>query len=91
MAYNGHMMMRNERENMIDFVAAKDGGLEFTTICNTRIFCATLEECAETIASQGLANRVMGSSSMDFADEYGFETADGAMTMYQYAIKLSGV
>ncbi len=38
MAYNGHMMMRNERENMIDFVAAKDGGLEFTTICDTRIF-----------------------------------------------------
>jgi len=33
----------------------------------------------------------MGSSSMDFADEYGFETAEGAMEMYQYAIKLSGV
>ena len=29
---------------MIDFVAARDGGLEFTTICNTRIFGATLEE-----------------------------------------------
>ena len=86
-----YMMMRNERENMIDFVAARDGGLEFTTICNTRIFGATLEECAKIIASQGLANSVMGSSSMDFADEYGFETADGAMTMYQYAIKLSGV
>ena len=76
---------------MIDFVAARDGGLEFTTICNTRIFGATLEECAKIIASQGLANSVMGSSSMDFADEYGFETAEGAMEMYQYAIKLSGV
>ena len=76
---------------MIDFVAAKNGGLEFITICDTKIFGQTLEECAEIIASQGLANRVMGSSSMDFADEYGFETAEGAMEMYQYAIKLSGV
>ena len=76
---------------MIDFVGAKNGGLEFITICDTRIFGQTLEECAEIIASQGLANRVMGSSSMDFADEYGFETAEGAMEMYQYAIKLSGV
>ena len=43
------------------------------------------------IAKHGLADRVMGSSSMDFASEDGFETDDGAMTMYQYAIKLSGV
>tara|TARA_E500000081_G_scaffold128324_1_gene136602 strand:- start:178 stop:408 length:231 start_codon:yes stop_codon:yes gene_type:complete len=76
---------------MIDFVSASKGGLEFITICETRIFGATVEKCAEIIAKQGLANRVMGSSSMDFADEYGFETADGASTMYREAIKLSGV
>ena len=76
---------------MIDFVGAKNGGLEFTTICVTKIFGGTLEECALIIAKQGLADRVMGSSSMDFADEYGFETQEGAMEMYQYAIKLSGV
>ena len=76
---------------MIDFVSASKGGLEFITICETRIFGATVEKCAEIIAKQGLANSVMGSSSMDFADEYGFETAEGAMEMYQYAIKLSGV
>ena len=87
------MMMRNERENMIDFVAARDGGLEFTTIWRILdpVFGSTVEECALTIAKNGLANSVMGSSSMDFADEYGFENDDGAMTMYQYAIKLSGV
>ena len=76
---------------MIDFVGAKNGGLEFTTICDTKIFGGTLEECALIIAKHGLADRVMGSSSMDFASEDGFETDDGAMTMYQYAIKLSGV
>ena len=76
---------------MIDFISAKNGGIEFTTICDTKVFGATLEECALIIAKQGLANTVMGSSSMDFADEYGFETAEGAMEMYQYAIKLSGV
>ena len=54
---------------MIDFISAKNGGLEFTTICDTKIFGGTLEECALIIAKQGLADRVMGSSSMDFADE----------------------
>ena len=58
---------------MIDFISAKNGGLEFTTICDTKIFGATLEECAEIIAKQGLANCVMGSSTMDFASEEGFE------------------
>lgn len=76
---------------MIDYVSAKNGGLEFITICETKIFGDTLEKCAKIIASQGLANTVMGSSSMDFADEYGFETQEGAMTMYQNAIKLSGI
>ena len=57
---------------MIDFISAKNGGLEFTTICDTKIFGATLEECALIIAKQGLANCVMGSSSMDFASEEGF-------------------
>ena len=44
---------------MIDFVGAKNGGLEFTTICDTQIFGATLEECALIIAKQGLANRAV--------------------------------
>ena len=76
---------------MIDYVGAKNGGLEFTTICDTKLYGATLEECALIIAKQGLADCVMGSSSMDFASEYGFEKDSDALTMYQYAIKLSGV
>ena len=67
---------------MIDFVGAKNGGLEFTTICDTKIFGGTLEECALIIAKQGLADRVMGSSSMDFADEEGFDSIDGAQEMW---------
>jgi len=43
------------------------------------------------IAKHGVASSVMGSSSMDFASEYGFENDGDALTMYQYAIKLSGV
>ena len=80
-----------EYNGLIDYVGAKKGGLEFKTICDTKLFGATLEECALIIAKQGLAGSVMGSSSMDFASEDGFETDDGAMNMYQYAIKLSGV
>tara|TARA_B100001996_G_scaffold366604_1_gene337481 strand:- start:116 stop:439 length:324 start_codon:yes stop_codon:yes gene_type:complete len=84
-------VIKKVRENMIDYVSAKNGGLEFTTICDTKLFGETLEECAIIIAKQGLADCVMGSSSMDFASESGFEKDEDAMTMYQYAIKMAGV
>ena len=78
--------------NKIDYLNAENGGLLFT-LENTResFFGGTLEECALIIAKHGVASCVMGSSSMDFASEYGFENDGDALTMYQYAIKLSGV
>ena len=36
----------------------------------------------------GLAETVMGSSSMDFASENGFETDDGAMLLFKRALEL---
>ena len=75
---------------MIDFVSASKGGLEFITICETRIFGATVEKCAEIIAKQGLANSVMGSSSMDFASEYGFADNGDARKFFNDAIELRG-
>ena len=90
-------VIRKVRENMtnkINFVGSNNGGLEFVLENDTyenKVVGKNLEECALIIAKHGLADRVMGSSSMDFASEDGFETDDGAMTMYQYAIKLSGV
>ena len=90
-------VIRKVRENMtnkINFVGANNGGLEFVLENDSyenKLVGKNLEECALIIAKHGLADRVMGSSSMDFASEDGFETDAGAMTMYQYAIKLSGV
>ena len=46
---------------------------------------------AYILDTKKIFGEVMFTSSMDFADEYGFETPEGAMTMYREAIKLSGV
>ena len=80
------------KTNKIDYLNAEKGGLVFT-LENTKesFFGGTLEECALIIAKHGVANSVMGSSSMDFASESGFEKDEDAMTMYQYAIKMAGV
>ena len=82
-----------ERVNMqIDFVGAQDGGLIFFGDAADPVgFGSTVEECANIIAKNGLANSVSGSSSMDFASEYGFESDDDAHILYRNAIKLSGV
>ena len=80
------------KTNKIDYLNAENGGLLFTLEDNSdSFFGGTVEECALIIAKHGVASCVMGSSSMDFASEYGFENDGDALTMYQYAIKLSGV
>jgi len=77
---------------LIDFVGAQDGGLIFFGDAADPVgFGSTVEECALIIAKNGLASEVSGSSSMDFASEYGFESDDDAMFMFRNAIKLSGV
>lgn len=85
--------MMKERVNMlIDFVGAQDGGLVFFGDAADPIgFGSTVEECALIIAKNGLADQVSGSSSMDFASEYGFESDDDADILFRNAIKLSGV
>ena len=40
------------------------------------------------IKTRGLADRVMHSSSMDFADEYGFDNHDGAWILWQDGVEL---
>ena len=77
--------------NKINFVGANKGGLEFVLENDTyenKLVGKNLEECALIIAKHGLADRVMGSSSMDFASEDGFETDDGAMLLLKRALEL---
>ena len=82
----------------IDFISAENGGIKFyggkddtAMTLNPVGFAKTPDMVAYILQTRGTADNLDHSSSMDFADEYGFETADGAMTMYREAIKLSGV
>jgi hypothetical protein len=49
---------------------------------------STAESVAYTLSTCGVANETYGSSSMDFASEYGFETNDGAMLLMKRAFEL---
>ena len=69
----------------IDYIGADNGGLALFA-GNVTIWATTAEAIAEAIKHYGIADTVMGSSSMDFASEVGFETDDGALNMWNEAI-----
>jgi len=69
----------------IDYIGADNGGLALSA-GNVTIRANTAEAIAEAMKDHGLAETVMGSSSMDFASEEGFETNDGALNMWNEAI-----
>ena len=69
----------------IDYIGADNGGLALYA-GNVTISATTVEAVAEAMKTHGLAETVMGSSSMDFASEEGFETDDGALNMWNEAI-----
>ena len=71
----------------IDFVSADNGGLALSA-GNVTVRANTAEAVAEAMKNHGLAETVMGSSSMDFASENGFETDDGAMLLFKRALEL---
>ncbi len=81
---------------LIDYLDAENGGINFYGDAGDAItvkvgYGSTVEECADIISENGLADCVMGSSSMDFASESGFAEDGDALNMYYQAIKLSGV
>jgi hypothetical protein len=66
---------------MITFITANNGSLEFfkgETVIGTS---ATIKETAAMIAAHGIEDGCNLSSSMDFADEYGFATYHAAKDM----------
>ena len=66
----------NEELKMIDYVAAEDGCIEFYAgLGNLVVKSNDIETLTAAVkAAGGFANNLMGSSSCDFAVEYGFET-----------------
>lgn len=79
----------------IDFISADNGGISFyagrddvAMELNCVGFAKTPEMVNYIIKTRGLADRVMHSSSMDFADEYGFDNHDGAWILWQDGYEL---
>ena len=79
----------------IDFISAENGGIKFyggrddvAMELNCIGFAKTPEMVNYIIKTRGLADRVMHSSSMDFADEYGFDNQDGAWILWQDGYEL---
>jgi hypothetical protein len=81
---------------MINYVDAVDGGIKmfYGEGRGSRgqfkdfVFATTPEELAKHMTEIGLAETVMGSSSMDFASEAGFDTDDGAQLLLKRAFEL---
>ena len=72
---------------MIDYIAANNGHIE---MYNNGDFIATAQT-AKTIAyvleMYGFDGSVATSSSIDFADEYGFDHYDDAKTLWDEGVK----
>ena len=82
-----HDGKKEDLMSKIDYIGADNGGLALYA-GNVTIRATTAEAIAEAIKNHGLADTVMGSSSMDFASEDGFETDDGAMLLFKRALEL---
>ncbi|MGI9526646.1 MAG: hypothetical protein ACR2MS_06020 [Weeksellaceae bacterium] len=65
------------------FLGADYGGLSLTTRDGDRMWSKSVSDLAEFVREKGIASTVMGSSTMDFADEEGFDTYDGAEEMWK--------
>lgn len=70
--------------NKVDFVAVENGMIEFyADVGNLVVKSADPVVLANAvIAAGGFADTLMSSSSVDFADEYGFESVDAFYVIF---------
>ena len=81
---------------MINYVDAVDGGIKMfygeargsQGQFKDFVFATTPEGIAKHMVELGLADTLMGGSSMDFASEEGFDTDDGAQLLLKRAFEL---
>ena len=74
---------------MINYLDAHNGGIRmYAGVGNLKGWSKTAKGVAYTLKTCGIAETMMGSSSMDFASEEGFETDDGAMLLLKRALEL---
>tara|TARA_Y100000385_G_scaffold269388_1_gene307366 strand:+ start:324 stop:581 length:258 start_codon:yes stop_codon:yes gene_type:complete len=80
----------------IDFISADNGGIKFyggrndeLGQLNTVGFAKTPKMVAYILQTRGVADRLMHSSSMDFAEEYGFKNNSDAWNMFDAGVELA--
>lgn len=72
---------------MIDYITALNGGIAvFENFHNELGWASDVNELADLLIKHGASYDVMGSSSMDFADEYGFDSRNGAVDLWVEAM-----
>ena len=83
------MKKGNPMKKKIDFISAENGGIKmYAGVGNVKGWMKTASGIAYVLATVGLADRVMGSSTMDFASEEGFENDGDAMKLWDEAIAI---
>jgi hypothetical protein len=75
-------------QNEIDFISAHEGGIQMYANDGLVGYAKTANSIAYVLKSKGVASSAFHSSSMDFADEYGFENYDGAWNLFEAAMEL---
>ena len=74
---------------MITYLDAYNGGIKmYAGKGNLKGWSKTAKGVAYTLKTCGIADAIMGDSSMDFASEDGFKTDDGAMLLLKRALEL---
>ena len=73
------------KENQIDFIAAHNGGIQLFSNNGIVGFAKTADALAYMLKTKGFGD-VFHSSSMDFADEEGFENYDDAWKLWDAAM-----
>ena len=71
------------------FIGAENGGISvYKGVGNKIGFAKTAEMLAYILDTHKIYGEVMTSSSMDFADEYGFDHYDGAKNLWNAAVEM---
>ena len=74
---------------MINYIDAHNGGIRmYAGTNNLKGWSMTAKGIAYTLKTCGIGETLMGSSSMDFASEEGFDHDDDASKLFEAAVKL---
>jgi hypothetical protein len=76
------------KQNEIEFISAYKGGIKMFSGEGVVGYGDTAEMIAYVLKTKGLSSGASHSSSMDFADEEGFENHDDAWKLWNDAMEL---